>query len=109
MPKHDGYKSRKFNFSVGIVILTSILLVATYVDATIWKDVIEVIIGAYMIGNVGERFVGRKNLLGHNDLNSNGVPDDEEETNEEEASEEENTGGKRKVLIVKEQPKEEDL
>jgi hypothetical protein len=53
--QHDGYKSRKFIFSVGVITLTSVLLMLAFVDSANWKDVIEMVTGAYMLGNVGER------------------------------------------------------
>lgn len=63
MENTDGYKSRKFIFSAGLSIIASVLLMSGYIDMTIWKDVIETIISAYLLGNTAERFINSRHEL----------------------------------------------
>jgi hypothetical protein len=57
---HDGYKSRKFYFAVGTVLLAACLVFATKVDSTNWAGVTEAVVAAYLASNVGERWAASK-------------------------------------------------
>lgn len=55
--KHDGYRSRKFVFSVCAYLLTTLLLVAGLIPATIWESTCVAIIMTFVGGNVMEKYV----------------------------------------------------
>jgi hypothetical protein len=52
----DGYKSRKFWFSVGLAAQATALLLAGSIDGTVWLSATGAAIGVFTFGNVAEKF-----------------------------------------------------
>lgn len=56
MSKIEDYKSRKFVMCYLLMIVATALLWFGKVEASIWKDVVTLVFGAYVIGNVAQKF-----------------------------------------------------
>lgn len=57
---HDGYKSRKFWYAVGLTAAACLLVLLGKVSDLAWKDVVETVVAAYLASNVGERWTASK-------------------------------------------------
>ena len=74
MATKRDYSSRKFLLTIGLVLLSTSMLVLSFIGEASWKEVIMAVFSIFMMGHVGEK-------LGHKfiDKNNNGIPDDQEE------------------------------
>jgi hypothetical protein len=53
------YASRKFTLTVGLIALSTVLLIAKLVTSDIWADLVGMLAFIYIGGNVGEAAVGK--------------------------------------------------
>lgn len=64
---HDGYKSRKFWFTVGLSLAACFLVYFQAIDGEVWKSLEETIFCGYVLGNLGEKITSNslvKNIFG---------------------------------------------
>ena len=55
--KSSDYKSRKFVMCYMLLIAATTLLGFEKIDATIWRDVVVLVFSAYVVGNVGQKWL----------------------------------------------------
>lgn len=56
----NGFGSRKFIFAVVSMAINTLLVATKTITPDVWGTVTTTLVGAYMIGNVGEKWVERK-------------------------------------------------
>lgn len=83
-----NFLSRKFVFSLTVIMLVSSILFANKIDSTVYKDIVITISMAYLGSNVASKFVGEKYKAAVDDTSKETADEDapvvERETSQDE-------------------------
>lgn len=83
-----NFLSRKFVFSLTVIMLVSSILFANKIDSTVYKDIVITISMAYLGSNVASRFVSEKYKVAVDDTSKETADEDasivEKETSQDE-------------------------